>query len=173
MTGFDVVVLLVLGFSALVGWFRGGARELVTLLAIGGGFLAIGLFGGAVAAGMEGVLGTLLGLVAVFAAADIAVSMAGRLAVHRLLGQRTLRGDQLAGGLFGLVRGWVLAAFLVFTIEVYHSGAALPPSVADSATARPLSATARAFLSKADLTVTRLSEPQFRAMSPAGDEVEG
>lgn len=168
MSVFDLLVLLVLVVSGLIGWYRGGMRELVVLAAIAGGFVAIHLFGGPASSLVDGTLARLLVLGGLFLAGDIIVLIAGGSAVRRFLGKEKARSDRAAGGVFGLVRGWVLAAFLVFTVEVYHTEAPLPPSVRNSFLAEPLSATAGALLRKADVTqVGAMQKTPSAHLSPA------
>jgi uncharacterized membrane protein required for colicin V production len=141
--------------SAGIGWYRGGLRELVVLAAIGAGFLAIHLFGPSASLLVDGTLARLLVLAGIFLATDILVVTAGSYAIRRYMNGAKTRNDRAAGALFGLVRGWVLAAFVVFTIEVYHVDTAMPRHVSRSLLAAPLSATADALLQKADVTQSR------------------
>lgn len=157
MTRFDLIVLLVLAVSGGIGWFRGGLREAVTLVAIAGGFLAVHLFGETVTSQVGGTLRKLISLGVVFLAGDLIVSGIGSYVVRRFVGAKPGRNDKIAGGFFGVVRGWVLAAFMLFTVEVYHEGAAQPGFLADSLFAPMLGATVDAFVGKADVSVTELS----------------
>lgn len=171
MSQFDLVIALILLVSAAVGWFRGGLREVVTLAAILGGILAIALFGESLTAAVDGILVKLAALALLFLLGDSLVSVTGTLLIRRYVGKRPSRNDKIAGSLFGLVRGWILGAFVLFTIEVYHDGAPLPRMVENSLLAPALHATASSLLSKADLSVTELSKTSFSTISPESDPV--
>ncbi len=159
MTGFDLLVLLILAVSAGLGWQRGGIRETVTLLGIGAGFLAVGLFGGPVADMAGGSFARLAALAGLFLVGDLIVTIPGALLVRRWFGPKKQGGDRVAGVIFGGFRGWVLAAAVAFTVEIYHTGTDLPASVDNSLSGDPLLATARTLLRKADLREARLSSP--------------
>ncbi|GGY45056.1 CvpA family protein [Parvularcula lutaonensis] len=165
MSQFDLLVLVIIGVSALIGWYRGGVREAVTLGAIAAGFLAISLFGGMATSAVDGTIGKLLVLAGLFLAGDTAVSIAGSILVRKYLGRDKKRGDRIAGAAFGILRGWVLAAFVLFSVLVYHEGAPRPQMVERSLFAPALEATAEAFLRKADVSVTELSKRSFRSIS--------
>lgn len=157
MSHLDFVVLLILVLSAGLGWLRGGVREIVTLAAIAAGFLALSLLGPSLGGLADASFSRLLTVVAIFAVADILVEFLGAYLVRRFVGREKKRGDRIAGSAFGAVRGWFLAAFVVFTIEVYHTDTELPPSVENSLFAPALSATANGLLRKAAVRVTELS----------------
>lgn len=165
VTGFDLFVLGVMAFSALLGWHRGGLREIVTLIAIAAGFVAIGLLGAALSATADGTLMRLVILAALFLAGYLAVFVAGGALIRSLIGPDKRREDRWAGGLFGALRGWILAAFVFYTVSVYHTGAPLPRSVSDSLLAPPLASTVRVFLRNAEMHVTDLSKACPRAIS--------
>lgn len=166
MTRFDFFVVAVMAFSALVGWHRGGMREIVTLLAIAAGFAAIGAAGANLSALVEGTLFRLAVLVLLFLAGYAVVSLLGAYGVRALMGAEKKRGDRFAGGVFGALRGWLLGAFALYTVTVYHTGAALPRALSESLFAPALEETVAAFLRNADMRVTGLSNSAVRAISP-------
>ncbi|MEM9838497.1 MAG: CvpA family protein [Pseudomonadota bacterium] len=167
MTRFDLFVLAVMAFSAFVGWHRGGIREIVTLLAIAAGFAAIGAAGAKLSGAVDGTFFRLAVLVVLFLAGYVVVSLAGAYAVRAVLGSEKKRGDRFAGGVFGLLRGWLLGAFALYTVTVYHTETALPAAISESLFAPALEETVAAFLRNADLRVTGLSNPLPRAISPS------
>lgn len=165
MSQFDLLVILILAVSSGIGWYRGGVREAVTLAAIAAGFVAISLFGGMATGAVDGTIGKLLVLAGLFLTGDTLVSVSGAIVVRKYLGRDKKRGDRIAGAAFGILRGWVLAAFVLFSVLVYHEGAPRPQMVEKSLFAPALEATAEAFLRKADVSVTELSKDRFRSIS--------
>jgi membrane protein required for colicin V production len=161
VSGFDLLVLSIILLSAAIGWFRGGLREAVTLAAIAGGFLFLNLFGASAAGLADGIIGRLIGLLLVFLAGDILVSLLGAYLVRRFAGRDVRRNDRLAGGLFGTVRGWVLAAAILYTALAYYDGAPLPGWATKSLFAPALEATVDLLLRKAEFSVTELSKAAF------------
>jgi membrane protein required for colicin V production len=166
VTTFDLLALAILLVSSLIGWCRGGLREAVTLLAILGGFVFLNLFGAGAASYVGGVPAKIAAFVLMFILGDLVVSLFGGYLIRRFTGRRIMRNDRIAGLLFGLVRGWVLAAALVFTVITYYDGAALPGWITGSFLAPALEATADGLLRKAEFSVTELSKPVFSPISP-------
>ena len=144
----------------------GGMREIVTLLAIAAGFAAIGVLGARLSGLVDGTLLRLSVLMVLFVGGYAIVFLAGSYGVRLLMGADKKQGDRVAGGVFGVLRGWILGAFAFYTISVYHTGAPLPRAISESAFAPALEETVRAFLRNADLHVTHLSNTQSRAISP-------
>lgn len=167
MTLFDLLVIVALGASGGLGWYRGGLREAVTLIAIAAGFLSVTLFGAGASSAVSGLPAKVAVIAALFVVADLAVSIVGGIAIRRFVGAKKGRNDRIAGALFGTVRGWVLSAFVLLTIIVYHDGAPLPPTVDRSLLAPLLEETASRFLRKADVTVTQLSNGFVWPISPS------
>lgn len=172
MTVFDLLVVLALAASGAIGWYRGGLREVVTLIAIAAGFLAVALLGPGAANAAPGLPAKVGTLVIIFLVADLTVSALGHFIIRSSVGASKGRNDRIAGAFFGAVRGWVLAAFVLLTIVVYHDGAPLPPMVDGSLFAPFLEDTASSFLRKADVSFTELSNGPFWPISslsgPAG-----
>ncbi|MEO1041352.1 MAG: CvpA family protein [Pseudomonadota bacterium] len=139
---FDLLVLLLLVLSGSIGWLRGGVKEVITLFAIGGGFVAFALLGPHLAGAGGGLAMQALILVLVFAGGFSVVSLAGTLAARRITTRLPLEVDQATGSLIGAIRGWILAAFVLFTIEIYHIDAAKPAMVQGSLLAPALHVTA-------------------------------
>ena len=120
MTGFDIVVLAVLGASVLLGLWRGVASEMLALAAWVVAFVAARQFGheaGRICALWitDPALAMAAGIGAVFVAVLVVFAL-GRYVVSLLLravGLGLL--DRLLGGVFGVARGGVivLAAVLV------------------------------------------------------------
>ncbi|MDR3509532.1 MAG: CvpA family protein [Caulobacteraceae bacterium] len=128
MTLFDIIALLVLGVSGLVGLIRGALREVTTVVAF---VLAVFLalfslrFTGPIARGAvhPSWAGTAVAVVVVFLAAYVAFRVIGQGLTRSVHNTQVLgTADRLVGGGFGLVRG--LVALGVFNL-LFH--AATPP----------------------------------------------
>jgi membrane protein required for colicin V production len=122
VTTFDYIVLGLLLISALVGFARGAARELVAMVALLGA-AAAAVFGLRYTAPIaERLIHThwlamAAALLAVFVLANIAVRLGGAALVRRIHGTNVLGAlDRTVGLLIGLVRGLVVlgALYLMF-----------------------------------------------------------
>jgi membrane protein required for colicin V production len=147
VTAFDIIALLVLLISAGVGFVRGGARELVTVLALVLA-IAVAVLGlhltGPLARRMihPSLLANAVALVAVFILAYAVLWMGGRALTKGIREAEVLSGlDRAAGVGFGLVRAMVLLGVFYLLINV-----ATPPERAPhwikSAALYPLSGAA-------------------------------
>ena len=172
MTGFDFIIFAILAFSGLLGWHRGGLRELVTVLAIGAGFAAVGAWGAPLSSIADGVLLRLALLILVYFLGYLVVLVAGSWVVRKVAGSDKLPGDRAVGAIFGLLRGWIFGAFVFYSIGVYHTAAPLPRCVQESLTGPALQQTVLVFLRNADVTITKLSNPPSRAIPPASEITE-
>ncbi|HEX8232685.1 MAG TPA: CvpA family protein [Caulobacteraceae bacterium] len=128
MTPFDVIALLILGVSALVGFLRGAVRELVTVVAF---ILAVLIalfslrFSGPIfrASISPDWAANGLAILAVFAAAYILIRVAGGALTRGIHNTRALgMADRIVGVGFGLIR-----AFVVFGVFNLAFNAATPP----------------------------------------------
>jgi membrane protein required for colicin V production len=119
VTPYDIFVVLVVLASAALGWVRGGARELVTLvsftLAALIALLTLPLTGPLFRHFIHPAwIGTVAAVVVVFVVSHIAIRAFGGWISHRLhQGDALGRLDRIGGLGFGLVRGLVL-------IGVFH-----------------------------------------------------
>jgi len=172
VTRFDFIILAIMVISAVLGWHRGGLREIVTLVAIAAGFAAIGALGEQLSALAEGVIFRLGVLLVLFLLGYMVVLLAGGWLVRKFAGADKMKGDRIAGGLFGLLRGWIFGAFVFYTVSVYHTSAPLPRTVQESLFAPALQQTVLIFLRNADVTITKLSNPPSRAISPLSETIE-
>jgi membrane protein required for colicin V production len=148
VTGYDALILILVLGSAAVGYFRGGAREVVTLVSFTlAAFLALLLLP------LTGPLfrhfihpawiGTVAAVVVVFIVGHIAIRAFGGWLSRRLHEGETLgKLDRVGGVGFGLVRGLLLIGVfhLVFAavtpperLPGWFHGAALYPVSAGSA----------------------------------------
>ena len=122
MSQFDIIVLILLGVSAAVGFFRGAVREVFALMAlvVAAGLAVFGLpvFGPTVREVVKpDWLGTVAALVAVFAVAFIALRLIGAGIAQRVQKTQMLGFlDRSLGLLIGLGRGLIVlgALFLMF-----------------------------------------------------------
>jgi membrane protein required for colicin V production len=124
MTTFDVIALIILAASAGIGFVRGGAREVVTVVA---SILAVviavaGLrISGPIArhAIRVEVLANAVAILVVFAIAYAVLSLIGHRLTRRIPGADAgSRTDRLLGVVFGLVRGVAALGvlFLLFNV---------------------------------------------------------
>ncbi len=118
MTLADIVILLVVLVSAAVGFFRGGAREVVTLVA-----MLVSILAAAFALPLTGPLfrhfinpawvGTVAALVIVFVAVYLGVHALGRAVSEKMRQADGLGGvDRFVGLSVGVVRGLVVIGIL-------------------------------------------------------------
>jgi membrane protein required for colicin V production len=150
MTWYDVVVIVVLLVSALAGFVRGGAREIVTLVAFTLSALVSALllpFTGPMFRKMidPDWVGTVAAGVVVFVVAYLVIRLAGAWVSQKLQQSDRLGGvDRTVGLGFGVVRALVLLGFmhLVFAATTpinrqphWFRGATFYPLTATSAKA--------------------------------------
>jgi membrane protein required for colicin V production len=118
MTWFDIVVIVVLLVSALAGFVRGGAREIVTLVAFTLSALVAALllpFSGPMFRKMidPDWVGTVMAAVVVFVVAYLLIRLLGAWVSQKLQTSERLGGvDRMVGLSFGVVRALVLLGFL-------------------------------------------------------------
>jgi membrane protein required for colicin V production len=148
VTLFDLIAVLILGVSALVGFVRGATREMMTVVAF---ILAVLIsvfalrFSGPVFRHSihPDWLGNTLAIVVIFIAAYIVIRLLGAALTRGIHSTQTLgTADRIIGVGFGLVRGLVLLGvfFLAFNaatpperVPRWISGAALYPLAGASA----------------------------------------
>lgn len=122
MTAFDVFALLAVLVSALIGYARGGVREVVTLCAFGvAAFAAVGLlrFTGPALAHLvhPGWVAAVAAVVIVFVLAYVAVRTAGG-ALTEQLRRSSLGGmDRAAGAGFGVLRALILLGLAALLLD--------------------------------------------------------
>jgi membrane protein required for colicin V production len=125
---YDVAIILVILVSVLMGFMRGGAREIITLFGLVGGVLAAGLLLPFTGPLFRRIIhpewvGTVLALLLVFVLAYALIHWLAAVASRRLRQSEELGGvDRTLGGGFGLVRALVI-------IGAFHLGfAAITPA---------------------------------------------
>lgn len=124
MTVYDLIALAVLAVSAALGYVRGGAREVVTviafILAIVVAMLALRVSGPIAHHAIHTrFLANAAAILVVFAIVYAILRLIGwRLIIRRIPGADASRTDRLLGIIFGLVRGVVALGvlFLLFTV---------------------------------------------------------
>lgn len=146
MTGYDLFAVVVIVFSALAGWVRGGAREIITFLSfILAAFIALIALPvtGPIARGIfdPDWVGTVLAAVLSFFAVYFGVRLIGTM-LGRSLRHSALSGfDRALGVLFGSFRAFVLLG--VIHLVVFASSTPNPPPTwLTGALTYPLSASA-------------------------------
>jgi len=140
---FDVLVLLVLGFSTAFAAMRGGLRELSTLiaLAVAGGLTLLLV---EPLLGVIGMTGSFFGTIIIAAILIAVFFIATHIGLHLGLKKVPLQGgaktaDRVIGGGFGLLRGLVLVGLGYLGYSYYLDEARQPDSV-KSAITRPVAA---------------------------------
>jgi membrane protein required for colicin V production len=154
MTALDIFVLLLLGGAALIGFVRGFAHEVLSLIAWIAAIAMLKLFHAPLAERLSDSVGTDAGAaVLAFALLFVPTYFAVKL-FAKAVGGRTRRSilgpvDRLLGGGFGLLKG-LLGATLAFLLAnlatdlVYGPGARRPAWMTDSRTFPLLNASGRA-----------------------------
>lgn len=151
MTFFDLVVLLLLGVSGLVGFVRGATREVVTVAAfLGGAFAALFAlrFTGPIARAAidPDVAGLAAAWIVVFLAVYILLRVLGASLTKRIHRTKALGSvDRFAGIGVGLVRALVLIGVFHLVLHAATPAARLPEWLTGSAS-YPLSTAAAAGL---------------------------
>jgi membrane protein required for colicin V production len=130
VTTFDLFILSVIALSGLFAWVRGFSRELVTLVAIGGGLLGVYLFGAPFSRLFgEGIVGPLVGLAVLFLIGFLLFSVALELLTARFLGRTPKRWDKIAGAVFGVIRGWFLMGLVYLALTYYFDEGNMPEAI--------------------------------------------
>lgn len=171
MTALDIFVILLLGGSAMVGFVRGFAHEVLALLAWVAAILALKFFHAPLAERLVGTVGTETGAAAVafallFLPTYIAVKLFARAVGGRA--RRSVLGpiDRVLGGGFGMVKG-LIGATLFFLLAhlatdmVYGPAATRPDWMTSSRTYPLLNATSKAVVDWVE------SEHRPEAIDPA------
>ena len=118
MTGFDYVVIGIVGLSLLFGVWRGVVGEVISLIAWGLGIFAAVEFGAPVGrslfAGLsDPALRTLAGCVAIFIGVLVAMALLNMVVRSMVKALGLSVSDRILGMLFGLVRGVLICMVLV------------------------------------------------------------
>lgn len=119
MTWFDWTVLIAIGLSTLLAYFRGVVRELIALFAWVGGFVGAVMMAPALAALIPEIPGhPAVRYLIAFALILIGALLAGALVAWPLSRAIRVAGlgfvDRFLGSIFGFVRGVVFVVALVF-----------------------------------------------------------
>ena len=134
MTVFDIFILSILGLSVMFAWIRGLSREIVTLIAIGVGILAVSLLSGSVSGIFgTGIFGPLIAVSLLFLLTFILVSVVLEVAVSKIWGRTPNRGDMIGGAVLGLVRGWLIVGLVFIFLNDETAGGDMDPVIANSA----------------------------------------
>jgi membrane protein required for colicin V production len=154
MTALDIFVVLLLGGSAMVGFVRGFAHEVLALTAWIAAIVALKLLHGPLQAGLVGTVGTEAGASALAFALLFLPTYIGFKLFARAVGGRTRRSilgpvDRVLGGGFGMLKG-LIGATLCFLLAnlatdmVYGPRAERPEWMTSSHTYSLLNASGRA-----------------------------
>lgn len=124
----DGVILVVLGFTLIRGAFRGLVRELMGIVAVGGGYLLANLTYQEVEPGLRGVLRSPVasaGVAYVLTFLGFALTLA---LIVRLVDREVRRlvpvgpFNQAGGLVFGALKGTLVVAVAVFLLQTVPSG---------------------------------------------------
>ena len=133
VTWFDPLVLAIFAVSALFGWVRGLAREAVTLVALFGGLVVLGVLGRPLAGLMgDGLALRVILLCVLFVLGFLAVHAGLEMVARRLIGAVPGRIDRGLGAGFGVLRGWFLVGLGYLTLTFYYGQGNLPAWVDDA-----------------------------------------
>ena len=175
LTGMDIVVLLVIGGAAVLGFMRGFVTEVLALLAWVLVVLAIKLFHVPVAAMLAGVVGTAQGgAVLAFALLGGATYFGGRL-IANSIGARTRDSflgpiDRALGLGFGALKGLILVsmAFLLLALvfDTVGGGPAKRPEWVRSSMTYPL-------LNATSAGIADIVDRRRKGLPVFGDDAEG
>ena len=156
MTALDILVLILLGGGAMIGFVRGFVHEALSLLAWVAAIVALKLFHTSLTNALSGIVGNGAGAwVLAFALLSIPVYIAVKLLAKTIGGasRRSVLGpvDRLLGGGFGMLKGLILATFLFLlanlaTDMTYGADADRPEWMAKSRTFPLLNATSRSIV---------------------------
>jgi membrane protein required for colicin V production len=168
VTLFDLISILILGLSALIGFVRGATRELMTalafILAVLASIYALPFTGPIFRKSVETAwLANALAILIVFVAAFIVTRLVGYFLTRKLQNVEVLGTlDRLVGLGFGLVRAVVLLGVFYMVFNAATPPERVPAWIKD-ATLYPLaSASAKALMALA---------PQGSAVGPAIEQV--
>src|SRR5579871_2547898 len=136
MNWIDLVLLLVVGLSAVTGLAAGFARAgigfIAAVLGIFAGFWSYGVVAAYVLDYVSSrPMANLIGFLVIFAGFVILGAIVGRILAKFLKWAGLSWFDRLLGGAFGLVRGCVIAA-AISTVLLAFAPEPPPPSVVDS-----------------------------------------
>lgn len=146
MTGFDILVLIVMLGSAAAGWVRGAVREIVSLFSFAlAAFIALIAMPVTAPIGRGLInpdwMGVLAAVIVSFFLLYFGLRMAGSALSKGARDHKTLGPvDRIGGVVIGLARGFVLLGALHLVVMAAMPGDSTPRWLAE-AKARPLSAT--------------------------------
>lgn len=169
LTALDIVVLLLVGGGAVLGWMRGFVTEVLSVMALIFVVFAVKLFHAPLTHALTGTIGTVAGA-AVLAFAIIAgLTYFGGRMVANAIGRRTRTSvlgpiDRALGFGFGALKGLIVASLafllLVLVLDTIHGGPRSRPEWLTDARSYPLLSTTSA--SVADFVDRRRhGEPMF------------
>ncbi len=139
MTVFDLIALIILVASAAIGSVRGGAREMLTvvafILAVVIAIVSLRISGPVARHAIHiGFVANAAAILVVFALAYALLHLAGRGLTRRIPGAESgSRIDRILGALFGLVRGVVALGVLSLLFTVATPPERTPPWVKHAA----------------------------------------
>ena len=137
MTWFDGIVIAALSLSTLFAFARGLTREMISLLVLAVGFIAAIYLSqpiGALVGANNSTFTKLLLFLVIFAIIFIMTLLVVEGLRHKFMGGKIGLIDHILGGLFGLVRGFVLIGGLYLIINYYAADGNTPDGFKNAAT---------------------------------------
>ena len=117
MTGIDIIILVIMGLSVLLGLLRGIIRTVFSLLGFFFGFIVAMGYGQQAAAGFgDSTFLRIAAYVVLFFVTALIFTMVGHMLRKLLKLIRLGWLDNVLGGVFGLVRGVLLAGVLAYVL---------------------------------------------------------
>jgi len=124
LTFIDIIFALVILVSTVFALRKGLAREVISLVALVGGFILAAFYYRAAAGWLAGLTKTqavaeLIGFLAIFISCLLIGAVAAFL-VNRIVKMASLEWmDRLMGGGFGLLRGWAVASIIALALIAF------------------------------------------------------
>jgi len=124
LTFIDIIFALVILISTVFALRKGLVREIISLVALVGGFILAAFYYRAAAGWLAGLTKTqavaeLIGFLAIFISCLLIGAVAAFL-VNRIVKMASLEWmDRLMGGCFGLLRGWAVASIIALALIAF------------------------------------------------------
>lgn len=136
MTWFDLLIISITGLSILLAWVQGIMRELTVLIALAAGAWMAWISHGALAGliGLDKELYKLILLSIEFIVIFLIALIFLNIMLGKLVSHRPGRIDRIAGGLFGLARGWFLAGLFYLALLFLFEADRMPDGVTGALT---------------------------------------
>lgn len=124
MNWLDIMLLVVLILTAIIGIFKGLVKQVIGLVAVIAGLVLASLYYEGAAGLFETfikntLLSNFLGFLLIFVAVLVAGAILGHLITKAIKGPLAF-ANRLFGGVFGAVKGLLICGILVFALFTFH-----------------------------------------------------